>query len=119
MTHVDSHQHCLLGNFWTKVHPPQVSSQFSIDLSEDVNEDAAVVFADGSALDELRDDRIVSVNFVLEGGVEVFLADAVGDDDEEEVEGVLLERFLLLHGLFVGSYFLGVVIINSLLEVLN
>jgi len=75
MANVDADKHRLIGDLCTEVEAPEVTSKFSVDLSEDVDVDPVVVLLDGLARDELGDDWTVSVDLVLQRGVEMFLFD--------------------------------------------
>ena len=96
---------------------PQVSTQLGVDLSEDVDEDTIVELLDGLARHELRDDRAVCVDLVLESCVEVLLLDRVWHDDQEKVEIFSLLWLLQLFSIGIFSAdILGVVVVNGLLE---
>ena len=83
MAHIDSYQHGLVRDFLAKRHSPKISTEFSIHLSDDIQEDTVIVLLDGSVGDELRDDRTVTVDLVLQEGVEVLVVGVVWHDNEE------------------------------------
>jgi len=53
VTNIDTYKHCLVGNLLAEVHSPEISSQFGIDLSHNVEIDAIVVTINSLSSDEL------------------------------------------------------------------
>ncbi len=53
VANVDTYKHSLVGNLLAEVHSPEISSQFGIDLSHNVEIDAIVVTVDSLSSDEL------------------------------------------------------------------
>ena len=53
VAYVDTYKHCFVGNLRAEVHSPEISSQFGIDLSQNVEIDAVVVTVDSFGGDEL------------------------------------------------------------------
>ncbi len=47
VTHVDTNKHGFLRDFWSKVQSPQVTTQFCVDLTKNVDVDSIVVFLNG------------------------------------------------------------------------
>ena len=124
VANVDTNKHGFVGDLSSKVHSPEITSEFGIDLSHDVQVDTIVVTVDGLGSDELRDDGVVRVNFIFNGGVEMLLSQSVRDDDKEELDNWLVRiSLLLLSGLSLAWYLdLNVVSevgIDSILEVFN
>lgn len=119
VAHVDAHKHGLGRDVSAEVHSPEVTSEFGIDLSYDVQVDAVVVSVDGLARHELRDDGVVIVDLVLHGGVEELLALGVRNDDKEELDGGLggVHRFGGRASLLLASTALSVVDLHVVLEV--
>ena len=89
MANVDAHKHSLLGNLVAEGHAPEVTAKLRVHLTDDVQEYAVVVLGNGPVGHELRDDRAVTVNLVLEEGVEVLVVGVVRHDDQEYKVGVL------------------------------
>ena len=89
MANVDAHQHGLLGNLIAEGHAPEVAAKLGVHLADDVQEDSVVVLGNSPVGHELRDDRAVAVNLVLEERVEVLVVGVVGHDDQENEVGVL------------------------------
>lgn len=117
VAHVDTHQHGFLGDFVSEVESPEISAEFGIDLSEDVDVNTVIILLDGLGGHELGNDGAVGVDLVLQSCVEVFLLDGVGHDDQEEVE--VLRLLTLLGGLLLLHHELRVVVVNGILESLN
>ena len=88
VTNVNTDEHSLLGDLAAEGHAPEVTTKFSVHLTNDVEEDTVVVFCDGAVGNELRDDGTVTVDLVLEEGVEVLMVGVVGHDDKEDEIGV-------------------------------
>jgi hypothetical protein len=124
VANVDTNEHGLVGDLSAEVHSPEITSEFGVDLSHDVQIDTIVVTVDGLGSDELRDDGVVRVNFIFNGGVEVLLSESVGDDDKEELHDWLVGISLLLLGLgslpwYVDLHVVSEVGIDGILEVFN
>ena len=96
MANVNTNQHGFLGNFSSEVHSPEVTTEFGVDLSEDVHVDSIVVLVDDLSLNELRNHGRVCVDGVLDLLVEVVSSGSEGDDDQEKVEIFLGISFLCL-----------------------
>lgn len=47
MANIDTDEHGLVGDFLAEVESPEVSTELSIDLSEDVDIDPVVILLDG------------------------------------------------------------------------
>lgn len=103
MANVDTNEHGLVGDLGAEVHSPEITSELGVDLSHDVQVDTIVVTVDGLGSDELRDDGVVRVNFIFNGGVEVLLSESVRDNDEEELDDGLVGVSLLLLSGGLGS----------------
>ena len=123
VANIDTYQHSLSGDLWAEAHAPQVTSKLSIDLTDDVEVDAIVISVDGLAGNELRDNGVVRVNFIFNGGVEDLLPHGVGDDDKEELNdwllGLILGRGLTLLSNLLDIDVVPEVGVNSVLEVLD
>jgi hypothetical protein len=126
VANVDTNEHGLVGNLGAEVHSPEITTELGVDLSHDVQVDTIVVTVDGLGSDELRDDGVVRVNFIFNGGVEVLLSESVRDNDKEELHNWLVRISLLLLCLcfrsFAWYFDLHVVPevgIDSILEVFN
>ena len=89
MANVDAHEHGLLGNLVAERHAPQVTTELGVHLADDVQEYAVVVLGNGPVCHELRYDRAIAVDLVLEEGVEVLVVGVVRHDDQENEVGVL------------------------------
>jgi len=103
VANIDTNKHGLVGDLGAEVHSPEITSEFGVDLSHDVQVDTIVVTVDGLGSDELRDDGVVRVNFIFNGGVEVLLSESVRDNDEEELHDGLVGISLLLLSGCLGS----------------
>jgi hypothetical protein len=53
VANIDTHKHGLVGNFLAEVHSPEITTEFGVDLSHDVEIDTIVVTVDGLRCDEL------------------------------------------------------------------
>jgi hypothetical protein len=115
---INTDEHGLVRDLSAEVHSPEITSEFGVDLSHDVEIDAVIISVDGLGSDELRDNRVVGVNFILNGGVEGLLSHAIWNDDQEELD---LRSFLDSRGLFAifSVDIVSEVGVNSLLEVFN
>ena len=80
VTNINTHKHCLLRDFLSKVHSPKVTSKFSIDLSHNVEIDTIVISINRLARNELRYYRVIAVNLIFNGGIELFLPQAIRND---------------------------------------
>jgi hypothetical protein len=80
VANIDTYKHGLGGNFRSEVHSPEITAEFGIDLTDDVQIDTIVVSVDGLAGHELGDDWVVRVDLVFNGCVEVLLAKGVWDN---------------------------------------
>ena len=66
VTNINTNKHGFGRDLFAEVHAPQVTSDFSVHLTNDVEEDAVVVLDDGAVGNKLRDDWAVTVDLVLE-----------------------------------------------------
>lgn len=123
VANIDTNKHGLVGDLSSEVHSPEITSELGIDLSHNVQVDAIVVTVDGLGSDELRDNGVVRVNFIFNGGVEDLLPHGVGDDDKEELNdwllGLILGRGLTLLSNLLHIDVVPEVGVNSVLEVLD
>lgn len=106
VAYVDSYEHGFSGDFRVKVHSPEVSTKFCIDLTEDIHVDLVFIFIESLGSDKLGDHRIVRVDLVLDGGVEVLLFDFVRHNDHEEKD--LVRTCLARHHIVVEVRVYGV-----------
>lgn len=53
VANVDTNKHSFIGDLCTEVHSPEITSQFGIDLSHNVQIDAVIVTVDGLGRNEL------------------------------------------------------------------
>ena len=83
MAHINSNQHGLIGDFLAKRHSPKISSEFGVHLSDDIQEDTVIILLDCAVGDKLGDYRTVTVDLVLQEGVEVLVVSVVWHDNEE------------------------------------
>lgn len=74
VANVDTDKHGLGWDVFAEVHSPEITSEFGIDLSDNVQVDAVVIPVDRLASDELRDNGVVRVYFIFDGGIEVLLS---------------------------------------------
>lgn len=88
MTNVNTDEHSLLGDLAAEGHAPEVTTEFGVHLTDNVEEDTVVVFCDGAVGNELGDHGTVTVDLVLEEGVEVLMVGVIGHDDKEDEIGV-------------------------------
>jgi len=124
VANVDTNEHGLVGDLSAEVHSPEITTELGVDLSHDVQVDTIVVTVDGLGSDELRDDGVVRVNFIFNGGVEVLLSESVRDNDKEELHDWLTGISLLLDlGLAlpwdVDLHVVSEVGVDGILEVFN
>ena len=73
VTDIDTDKHCLIGNFWTKLHSPQITTELGIHLTYNVQKYSVVIFSDSSICDELRNNGTVAIYLVFEERVEVLV----------------------------------------------
>jgi len=86
---VNAHKHGLLGDLRAEGHTPEVTTEFGIHLADDVEEDSVIILGNRAVGDELRDDWTVTVDLVLEEGVEVLVVRVVRHDNQEDEVRVL------------------------------
>ena len=120
---IDTHEHSFSGDLWAEAHAPQVTTELSIDLTDNIQVYVIFISVDSLARNELRDNGVVRVNFIFNGGVEDLLPHGVGNDDKEELnDGLLwliLRRGLTLLGTSLYIDVVPEVGVNSVLEVLD
>lgn len=83
VAHINSNQHGLIGDFLAKRHSPKISSEFGVHLSDDIQEDTVIILLDCAVGNKLGDNRTVTVDLVLEEGVEVLVVSVIWHDNEE------------------------------------
>ena len=97
--------------------------ELSIDLTDNIQVYVIFISVDSLARNDLRDNGVVRVNFIFNGGVEDLLPHGVGNDDKEELnDGLLwliLRRGLTLLGTSLYIDVVPEVGVNSVLEVLD
>lgn len=84
MANINTNQHSGLGDLRAKAHAPQVTTDLSIHLTDNVHEDTIVVFGDGSVGYKLGDDRGFTVYFILEEGIKILMVGMIRHDDQED-----------------------------------
>lgn len=84
MANINTNQHSFLGDLRAKAHAPQVTTDLSIHLTDNVHEDTIVVFGDGSVGYKLGDDRGFTVYFILEEGIKILMVGMIRHDDQED-----------------------------------
>jgi hypothetical protein len=84
MANINTNQHSFLGDLGAKAHAPQVTTDLSIHLTDNVHEDTIVVFGDGSVGYKLGDDRGFTVYFILEEGIKILMVGMIRHDDQED-----------------------------------
>ena len=88
MAHIDTDQHGLGRNLISEGHAPEVTAELGVHLTDDVQEDTVIILGNSAVSHELRDDGTVTVDLVLEEGVEVLMVGVVGHNDKEDEIGV-------------------------------
>ena len=83
VAHINTNEHGLLGYFRTERHSPEIAAKLGVHLADDVEENPVIVLGDGAVGNELRDNRAIAVDLVLEEGVEVLVVRVVGHYDQE------------------------------------
>lgn len=73
MAYIDTNEHRLLRNLRSKVKSPQISSEFCVNLPQNVDVDSIIVFLNGFTRNKLGDNWAISVNLVFKSGVQMFL----------------------------------------------
>jgi len=89
VTDIDTDKHGAVRDFLTELHAPEITTEFSVHLTDDVKENAVVVLLNSTVSDKLGNDRRVAVNFVLQERVEVLMIRLIGHDDQEDELRVL------------------------------
>lgn len=84
MANINTNQHSFLRDLRAKAHAPQVTTDLSIHLTDNVHEDTIVVFGDGSVGYKLGDDRGFTVYFILEEGIKILMVGMIRHDDQED-----------------------------------
>ena len=110
MADIDANEHSLLRNFITKGHAPEITSEFCVHLTNDIEEDTVIVLHDGAIGDELRDDGTVAVDLVLEERVKVLVVRMVWHDHQEDEVRVL---DLTVRGIDGWKHFPVIVVLNT------
>jgi hypothetical protein len=120
MANIYSHKHCLPTDLLAKAHPPEVSTELSIDLPDDVDKNTVIILQNSLLRHKLTDDWTVSINFIFESRVKILLLDLIWHDNQKEHDlfGVRVLLALLLEVLLVLDVVL-VVASNAFLEALD
>ena len=74
MADVNTNKHCLLRDLFSEAHSPKISSQFRINLTEDVHVDTIISSLNVFGSNKLRDDGVIIVDLILKGVVELVLS---------------------------------------------
>lgn len=53
MTYINTYKHSFIGDFRTETHTPKIAANFGVHLTDDVHENAVVVFGDRSVCNKL------------------------------------------------------------------
>ena len=78
---INTDKHGLVGDLLAEVHAPEVTSELSIDLTNNVQVNAVVISINSLACNELRDNWVIRVNFIFNGGIEGLLSEGVWNND--------------------------------------
>lgn len=120
VANINTNKHGLIGDFWSVIEAPKITTKLSVDLSEDVNVDSVVILLENLSGDELRNDWAVSVDLVLEGGVKMLSFDRVWHNDQEEELVLRFLWFLELSALGIFAADVGaIVVFDSIFKCLN
>lgn len=66
MADINADKHGLVGYFFTELHAPEITTELSVHLPNDIQEDTVVILSNSSVRHELRYDRRVTVDLVLQ-----------------------------------------------------
>ena len=110
MADVDTHEHSLLTDLVAEGHAPEVTTELGVHLTNDIEEDTVIIFGDSPVGDELGDDGTVTVNLVLQEGVEVLVVAVIRHNNQENEVRVLDSA---IRGLNSGQHFLVVVVLDT------
>jgi hypothetical protein len=77
VANVDSNEHGFFGDLWSETKAPEVTTELSINLSEDVDVDPVVVLLNSLTGDKLGDNWTISIDLVLKSSVQMLLLDGV------------------------------------------
>jgi len=105
VTNINTNKHGLGRDLLAEVHAPKVTSDLSVHLTNDVEEDAIVVLDDGTVGNKLRDDGAVTVDLVLDYPVEFLVIALIRHNNHENKleRNTALDRFILGNGLKIFS----------------
>ena len=110
MADINTDKHGLLRDLGSERHSPEIAAKFGVHLSDDVQEDTIIVLGNCAISDELGNDGTVTVDLVLEEGVEVLMIRVIGHDDKEDEVRVLNGT---IRGLDGWQHLLVVVILDA------
>lgn len=113
MANVNTHKHGLIGDFWSELHAPEITTEFGVHLTNDIQEDAIIVLLDGAVGNKLRDNWRVAVDLILQERVEVLVVRLVGHDHQED-ELRMSDLAVAVHD--DGEDLLVVIVLNRLCE---
>lgn len=77
VANIDSNEHGFFGDLWSETKAPEVTTELSINLSEDVDVDPVVVLLNSLTGDKLGDNWTISIDLVLKSSVQMLLFDGV------------------------------------------
>lgn len=83
VTDINADKHCGLRDFLAEAHAPEIASNFSVHLPDDVHEDAIIVLCDSAISHKLRDYWCLTIDLILQERIEVLVVRVIWHDDEE------------------------------------
>ena len=92
VANVNTYEHGLWRDLRSKIEPPKVSAKLRVYLPQDIDVDSIIVLLNRFARHKLGNHWTVSVDLVLQSGVQMLLLDRIRHDDEEEVKVLGLPR---------------------------
>lgn len=118
MADINAYKHSLGGDLLAKVHAPEITTDFGVHLTDDVEEDAVIVLHNGAVGNKLRDYRAVAVDLVLDYSVEFLVITLIWHNyHENKLErNTALDRFILGNGLKVFSNNIIIISLNLTCE---
>lgn len=85
MAHIDAYKHRFFWYFFSEIKSPEISSKLCVNLSENVNINSVIILLNCFCWNELRYNRAISVNFIFQSSIEVFLFDRIRHYNQKEV----------------------------------
>lgn len=84
MADINTNKHSFVGDFCSKGHTPQISTNFCVHLSNDVHEDTIIILCYSTVSNKLWNDWCLTVNFILEEWVKILMVWVIWHDDQED-----------------------------------